>query len=287
MTDPFVVHGDLPHLDAPTLVVAMQGWIDASGAAESAARAITRSCSTQRLVTFDGDVFIDYRARRPVMEIRDGVNTGLVWAETELSAGRDHHGNDVLVLAGPEPDSAWRTFARHVTELSVRLGVRRLVALGAYPFTTPHTRASRLSVTSPSAGLVESLPHQRSSVDAPAGAAALLEHSLTGAGIESLGLWVQVPHYLAASAYPPATIALLEALREVSGVTIDTSELQREADDLIRRIDRLVAANDEHLAMLRQLEAAYDAIDDLGPGRLPTGDDIAAEFERFLRERGE
>lgn len=287
MTDPFDVHGDLPSLEAPVLVVAMQGWIDASSAADAAMTHLRRACDARPLVTFDSDVFIDYRARRPVMEVREGVNTRLVWSDIEMSWGRDAAGHDLVLLTGPEPDAAWRAFARHVTTLAQRLGVRKMVGLGAYPFTTPHTRASRLSVTSPSLEVVERLAHQRSSVDAPAGVAALLEHALTDAGIPSLGLWVQVPHYLAASAYPPAVIALLDGLRDVADLVVDTTDLQREAAELVQRIDRLVAANDEHLTMLRQLEAAHDAIIDLAPERLPTGDDIAAEFERFLRDRDE
>ena len=109
------------------------------------------------LATFDGDTFIDYRARRPTMELREGVNTRLVWADIELHVGRDADGHDVLLLSGPEPDSQWRRFADASSTLAVELGVRKMVALGAYPFATPHTRDPRLSSSSPSADVVASV----------------------------------------------------------------------------------------------------------------------------------
>ncbi|MFZ9629946.1 MAG: proteasome assembly chaperone family protein, partial [Ilumatobacteraceae bacterium] len=244
------------------------------------------------LVTFDGDTFIDYRARRPVMELREGVSTRLVWADLELRRGTSPNGVDVLLLTGPEPDMQWRSFARHITMLATRLGVYQMVGLGAYPFATPHTRSPRLSGTSPSSDVIESVPYLRSSLDAPAGAAAVLEHALTEAGIASLGLWAQVPHYVSAMAYPAASVALLHALHDVTGIAVEMTSLESEAIAQQRRIDRLIEGNDEHVSMLRQLEAAYDSSvtesDSFSAqGPLPTGDDIAAEFERFLRDQAD
>ena len=147
----YTVHGEFPALDRPVLVVMLGGWIDASGAAAAAIASIEEHCSMQPLVTFDGDAFIDYRARRPLMELRDGVNKRLVWNDIEMKVGHDNDGNPVVTLSGPEPDSQWRTFAAAVKEIALRLGVYQMVALGAYPFATPHSRPSRLSSTSPSA----------------------------------------------------------------------------------------------------------------------------------------
>lgn len=290
-SQPYELHGDLPSLERPVLVVAMQGWIDAGGAAAAALDALAAMSDAQPLLTFDGDTFIDYRARRPIMELRDGVSTRLSWSDLELRSGRVADGGDVLLLSGPEPDMRWREFARIVTSIAVRLGTRQMVGLGAYPFAAPHTRPPRLSVTSPSADVVASVPYLRSSLDAPAGAAALLEHSFADAGIPSLGLWAQVPHYASAMAYPASSIALLHALRDTTGLSVDTSHLDDEARSQSARIDMLVAGNDDHHSMIRQLEAAYDAsltgdLQGSTGGPLPSGDDIAAEFERFLRERG-
>ena len=288
----YELHGQLPTLDRPVLVVMLSGWIDASGAAAAAMAAIEDECDSVPVATFDSDTFIDYRARRPVMELRDGVNTRMVWSEIELKVGNDTGGRPVLTLTGPEPDSNWKAFARAVTELALRLDVYQMVALGAYPFATPHTRPSRLSSSSPSADVVASVPYLKNSVDVPAGVSAVLEHALTEAGIASLGIWVQVPHYVSAMSYPGASVALLDGLREVTGVSVGAGDLAREADIQRARIDQLVSGNDEHATMVRSLEAAYDAFaeeqgTDLGTPDLPSGDDIAAEFERFLRDQND
>lgn len=273
------VHGELPVLERPVLVVHLGGWIDASGAAAGAMSVLEQGVTPTTLATFDGDRFIDYRARRPVMELRDGVNARLRWSDIELRLGHDRRGTPVLLLTGPEPDSQWRAFAAAVAELATRLGVYQMVAFGAYPFATPHTRPSRLACTSPSADVVSSVPYQRSTLDVPAGMSAVLEHALTEAGIASLGLWVQVPHYVSAMPYPAASAALVDALRDTTGIDVDTSTVQVEATTQSARIEELVQGNDEHVAMVRQLETAYDM--------LPTGDELAAQFEQFLRDQGE
>jgi hypothetical protein len=294
MSTLYDIHGELPKLDRPVLVVTLTGWIDASGAAAAAMAAVEEECNSVPLATFDSDVFIDYRARRPVMELRDGVNTRLVWSDIELKLGEDLAGHSVLTLTGPEPDSQWKSFARAVTELALRLDVYQMVALGAYPFATPHTRASRLSSSSPSAEVIASVPYLKNSVDVPAGMSALLEHSLTEAGIASLGIWVQVPHYVSAMSYPGASVQLLDGLREVTGVSVAGLGLTREAEVQRARIDQLVSGNDEHTEMVRQLEHAYDTLaqqaDEAPPlqaSDIPTVDELAAEFERFLRDQDE
>ena len=288
------VNGDPPTLDAPILIVALSGWIDASGAAATAMATLEAECEAHAVAIFDGDSFIDYRARRPTMELREGVNQRLVWPDIELKAGRDQSGRDVLLLTGPEPDMAWHRFGRAVADLGSQLGVSKMVALGAYPFATPHTRDSRLSVSSPSAAVVAALPFKKNSVDVPAGVAAMLEHAFHDRGIEAFGMWVQVPHYVASMAYPAATVALLCGLMEVAGITVDGGAPRRETIIQRQRLDELVAGNDEHGAMVSQLEALYDANEadgtdnDSGPLRaaeFPSADELGAEFEQFLRDQ--
>lgn len=289
MSDAYELHAPLPALDRPVLVVVLSGWIDASGAAAAAITTIEEASGVRPLATFDSDRFIDYRARRPTMELRDGVNTRLVWNEIQLKSGTDAAGHPLLTLTGPEPDSQWKAFARAVAELALQLDVYQMVALGAYPFATPHTRPVRLSSSSPSADVIAGVPYLRNSVDVPAGMSAVLEHALTEAGIASLGVWVQVPHYISAMSFPAASVALIDALREVSGIAVGVTDLAREADIQRARIDQLIAGNDEHVAMVQQLEAAYDAFVEQSPpmaaGDLPSGDELAAEFERFLRDQ--
>lgn len=289
MNERYELLEELPALDRPVLAVHLTGWIDASGAGAAALAAIDDECDTKLLAKFDSDAFIDYRARRPTMELRDGVNTRLVWDDIELRVGHDTKKRAVLTLSGPEPDSRWREFAAVVTDLAGKLGVRQMVALGAYPYATPHTRPPRLSSSSPSEEVLASLPYLKNSVDVPAGMSSVLEHALTDAGVASLGIWVQVPHYVSAMSYPAATVALLQGFREVTGIVVAANEAVHEAEIQRHRIDQLVAANEEHGSMVSKLEALYDQAGEqtmsLGDAQIPSGDDLAAEFERFLREQ--
>lgn len=295
--EPFqIVGGELPILEEPLLVVMLTGWIDASGAAAAAIAAIEEECDATTIVSFDTDTFVDYRARRPTMEVREGVNSRLTWPSIDLKAGATTAGRDVLLLTGVEPDSAWQSFTAAVGSLAGELGVVKAVALGAYPIGVPHTRPTRLSATTPDAELLTSLPLPvaRNSVDVPAGIASLIEHELTDRAIPALTLWAQVPHYVATMAYPAASAALLDGIRDVTGVDIAAEQVRREAVLQRGRLDALVNGNDEHRAMLAQLEQAYDEAQaeadkagfGLDPNDLPSGDELAAELEKFLRDQG-
>jgi proteasome assembly chaperone (PAC2) family protein len=289
MTDPFTWI-ERPKLSSPALVVMLNGWIDAGSAAASAMDVLLNESAARTIGVFHGDTFIDYRARRPVMELRDGVNTKMIWPTIEVRLGRDVAGHDVLLLTGHEPDSAWRLFCDATTEIALDLGVRMVVGLGAYPYGAPHTRPSRLSITAGSAELAASLPYLKNSVDVPAGVGAALEQRFTEVGVPAVGLWAQVPHYVANLPYPGAGVALLGGLHEMTGVATEGMALRQEADAHRQRLDALIAQNQEHVAMLQQLEAVYDAEVSSGgtgpPPDLPTGDEIAAELERYLRDQG-
>ncbi len=291
---PFIVHGQLPPLKEPSLVVMLNGWIDASGAAAAAMETLVEATDSEILITFDSDTFIDYRARRPVMELRAGVNTRINWVTPELRVGRDREGTDVLLLVGPEPDSNWKFFATTVAELASQLGVRRMVGLGAYPYAAPHTRPVGVSITTPDANVADRLSLAKNTVDVPAGVESVLEHALFDRGTEVIGLWAQVPHYIASMAYPAASAALLTQLCDISGLKVDVSPLRREATIQRERLDQLIVNNEEHLAMLHQMEAMYDsqngAVSDSGeapltPGELPSMEELAAEVEQFLRDQ--
>lgn len=281
---------DEPMLHEPILIVMLTGWIDAAGAADAAAEALSKECETSPIVRFDDDTFIDFRARRPTMELRDGVNTDLIWSTIEMRAGRSSSGRDVLVLTGPEPDMAWHRFARLISDLAVDLGVTRMIAFGAYPFAAPHTRGPRLSCSSPSTEVLANVTFARSSVDVPAGMAAALEHALHARRIPTLGIWVQVPHYVVAMPYPAASVALLDGLTEVTGIEVAASALRAEVGPQRARIDASIDGNAEHLDMLRQLEELYDAAIDGevtdGPSiEMRSGDELADEIQAFLRDQ--
>ncbi len=283
---------DQPELVDPVLIVMLTGWIDAGGAARAAIEAIQEEGDASPIVEFDDDTYIDYRARRPVMELSEGLHSVLQWERITLSSGRDQTGRDILVLDGPEPDMAWHRFTRVMGDIATALGVRHMVHLGAYPFAVPHTRSPRLSVSSPSQDVLARVPFLRSSIDVPAGVAAALERELHERGIPSLGIWAQVPHYISAMAYPAAGVALLDGLREATQVVIDGTALRSEVLVQGRRLDGMISGNAEHAKMIEQLEQIYDASDDVveviegGPTlEMASGDELAAELEQFLRDQ--
>ncbi|WP_040492624.1 proteasome assembly chaperone family protein [Ilumatobacter nonamiensis] len=282
---------DDPTLHEPVMIVMLTGWIDAAGAAAAATDQLTRACESSPILSFDDDTYVDYRARRPTMELRDGLNTNLDWATIEMRAGRSPGGRDVLFLVGPEPDMAWRRFGRAVATLATEFGVRQMVGLGAYPFAAPHTRPARLSVSSPSSDMLAAVSFARSSVDVPAGMAGVLEHALHAQKIPSIGIWAQVPHYVSAMEYPAASVALLEGLEEVTGISIEALGLRAEVDTQRNRLDRMIAEKPENEAMLRQLEELHDLApsesedDEVEELELRSGDELAAEIQEFFKDQ--
>lgn len=288
-------HVDDPTLHEPVMIVMLSGWIDAAGAAATAVAELERACDSTPVLSFDDDMYVDYRARRPTMELRNGLNTNLDWSTIELRSGRSPGGRDLLFLVGPEPDMAWRRFGRAVATLAVEFGVTQMVSLGAYPFAAPHTRPARLSVSSPSTDVLASVSFARSSVDVPAGMAGVLEHAMHAQKIPALGIWAQVPHYVSAMEYPAASVSLLDGLEEASGISIEALGLREQVDDHRQRLDRMIAEKPEHEAMVRQLEELHDlAIEqESDPAQeqatsleLRSGDELAAEIQEFFRDQG-
>jgi proteasome assembly chaperone (PAC2) family protein len=276
-----------PDLDSPVLVLVLDGWVDAGLGATNALAAILAARETATIAVFDSDELLDHRARRPVMHLVDGVNTGLSWPAIELRATSDVAGNDMLLLVGAEPDHRWRAFSRAVVDLALEFGARLAVGLGAYPAPVPHTRPAMLALAASSASVAPRSPTVRSSLDVPAGIQAAIERRCAEAGLPAVGLWAQVPHYAAAMPYPAASAALLEGLAEVAGLSLDLSALRDEVEATRVRIDELIADNAEHRSMVARLEEQYDhrASDAPLGGLLPSGDELAAELERFLRDQ--
>lgn len=279
---------DHPPLSDPVLIIALEGWIDSGLSAGAAMTSILDSIDTDLVATFETDEFLDQRARRPMMSIVDGHVRELIWPTIELRSGVDESGNHVLLLIGAEPDHRWGMFCQAVIDLALELDVRLIVGLGAYPAPVPHTRPTQLSLTSPSEAIVESyLGFVKGTVEVPAGIQTAIEAAAHDVGIASVGLWAQVPHYISGMTYSAASLALIEGLGRVAGLNFPTAELALDAAATRDRLDDLVAGNPQHIAMLRQLEEASDAtgpVDELGP--LPSGDEIANELEKFLREQG-
>src|SRR3954452_5175896 len=244
-----------PELDAPVLVLALDGWIDAGVGAANARAALLSDLDPVTVAVFDSDQLLDHRARRPTMHLVDGVVTGLTWPSVELQAASDADGNDLLLLVGSEPDHAWRSFTKAVVDLALEFGARLVVGLGAYPAPVAHTRPTKLAVTGGDATLV-SLGMVRAAVEVPAGVQAAIERRATEVGLPAVGLWAQVPHYVAAMPYPAGSVALLEGLEAVAGIKVDSPALRQEVQGMRDRIDSLIGENDDHVRMVQQLESA-------------------------------
>ncbi len=262
----------------PTMVVAFDTWVDAGTAATTAVGLLAES--GRSVVSFDPDALFDYRARRPPLEIRDGQLAELTWPTLAIRHAVID-GRDLLTFTGPEPDYRWREMAGAVVEVVERLRVEQWISLGAIPAAVPHTRpvpilgtASRpnLLTTGISAGPAGVLR-------VPSAAISMLEMRVAEAGIPALGYFAQIPHYVS-GAYPLAALELLEVLSRHLDAALPRGELESEARQLRQRLDLAAAADESTRTYVERLESMVDE------ARLPAGDELISEIERFLRQRG-
>jgi proteasome assembly chaperone (PAC2) family protein len=273
-----------PELDSPVLLMVLKGWIDAGLAADGAAEVLVDQLGHHTIARFDADQLLDWRARRPVMRLVDGINTQLAWEETELSWTKDKAGNDLLLLFGNEPDHAWLAFSEQVVDLALDLGARLVIGFGAYPAPAPHTRPPLLASSASDEALATGLV--RSSVEVPSGVQGMIERRAAVKGLPALGLWVQVPHYVSAMPYPRASLALLQGANAVAGLDLPFADLEERAVTNQARLDELISQNPEHQAMVAQLETQADQAATSAALSDTSGDELAAELERYLREHG-
>lgn len=265
-------------LKRPALVVALDGWVDAGSAATTAAALI--SAGGQTVVTFDADRLFDYRARRPTLEIQDGRLADLSWPDFEIVLVR-LDGRDVLVLTGPEPDYRWRRLAEGVVEAARSLAVEQWISLGAIPAAVPHTRPVPILGTASAPGLLRGdiRPGPAGLLRVPGALVSVLEMRAAEAGIEAVGYFAQVPHYVTGP-YAPAALALHRAVARHLEVELDPGPLGEEALQLRTRLDTATSVDDNTRGYVERLEAMVDE------ERLPAGDDLISEIEQFLRDQG-
>jgi hypothetical protein len=268
----------IPMLTAPVLVAAFDGWIDAAGAATACANHVGEGGRV--VASFDVDSLNDYRARRPVLDVVDGVLARMQWPDILLRHVA-FDGRDVLVLVGPEPDYKWKQLGDDLLELALRLGVVEWISLGAIPAAVPHTRpVPVLATASTDASLRDGEQQGPGGVlRVPAAALSAVEMTVAAAGIPAIGYYAQVPHYIGASAYAPATLALLQHLERRLGVTIPLRTLGDDAIAQRERLDAAVAEDEDSKEYLTRLEALASE------ERMPSGDEIASEIERYLKEQ--
>jgi hypothetical protein len=265
-------------LESPVLIAAFDSWVDAGSASTNAAGLLAEGASV--VATFDADHLFDYRARRPTLEIIDGRPSSLAWPELSVRHARIGD-RDVLILAGPEPDFRWRALADAAVKLTKELGVAEWISLGSIPAAVPHTRPVPVLGTESKPGLLRGdvRPGPAGLLRVPSAAISVLDVAVSQAGVPAVGYFAQVPHYVN-GAYPPAALALLNALASHLGVELPLAGLVGEAQALRTRLDTATTLDESTREYITRLEAMVDE------ERLPAGDELISEIERFLRERG-
>ncbi len=267
--------GALPdELVAPVIVVAFDGWVDAAGASSAAAEHLADGGAL--VATFDDDTLFDYRSRRPTLDIIDGTLHRLVWPALQI-----HHrsigGRDVLILHGPEPDFRWKELGDAVGEFCLRAGVEQWISLGAIPAAVPHTRPVPVLASASRDGLLHESETKGPPglLRVPSAALSAIELPVSETGLPTVGFYAQVPHYVGGP-YAAASVSLLRHLARHLGVELPAEALIEEANSQRQRLDAAVDADEDVRDILHRLEQTDD-------DEIPTGDEIAAEIERFLR----
>ena len=268
-----------PTLQAPVLIASLTGWVNAGAAGTTCAEHI--ASGGEPLARFDPDTLYDFRAQRPMLDIVDGTMKEISWPDLVIRHAAVG-GRDLLVLTGNEPDSSWHALSDAIVELSLRLGVVSSISLGAIPAAVPHTRATPVLATASRRDLLEPgdrLPEGLLRV--PGSAVNLIELTLGSRGIPSVGFWAQIPHYVS-GAYPAGALALAERVARFLGVTIPLEALIEETRTQREQLDAAVAAQPDAAAHVERLEQLLPDITNV-----PSGESIAAEIERFLRDQRE
>lgn len=270
---------------AADLIIALDGWVDAGSSLTTLQSSVTRTAALDLIAEFDTDVLLDHRARRPNLAVVDGLTMGLDWPTLQLLQGVDGADKRFLLLIGAEPDTRWRRFSNQVVELCLQAGVTRTISLGAYPAATPHTRPVEVTTTASDMSMLTGRSTVAGSIEVPSGVHAAIEQRAAEEQIPGIGLWAQVPYYAASNDYPAATTALLEALTEIGGPTFPDPDLVTDAERTGNRLDGTVSENEKYREMVAELEATHDQAKSVTDDRLPSGDELEAELQQYLRDQ--
>jgi predicted ATP-grasp superfamily ATP-dependent carboligase len=267
------------------MVCAFQGWNDAGDAASSAVAFLATALSARRFARIDSEEFYDFQANRPCIRFGDGDDREIVWPTVEVfEAPAPRASRDLVLVQGVEPSMRWRAFSSHLVDLAEALGVQMVVTLGALLGDVPHTRPVAMTGHASDPSLVERLGMQTSSYEGPTGIVGVLHSACAAAGLPSATLWAGVPHYVAAATNPKAALALVRRVERLIGVSVDVSELETSAADYERQVELAVESDPDIQAFVERLEQAA-ASDPATTADVPSGDAIAREFQRFLRQR--
>jgi predicted ATP-grasp superfamily ATP-dependent carboligase len=278
----------------PVLVEALDGFVDAGSGRRLACEHLLNALDSELLVSFDVDQLIDYRSRRPEMTFTTDHWDGYAAPQLAIHLVRDLNDVPFLLLHGPEPDMQWERFIAAVGQLITEFDVRLVIGLTAIPMGVPHTRPLTLIAHGTPPELVADHPKWLPTVQVPASVGSLLEYRLGQAGTPACGFAVAVPYYLASLDYPDAAHTLLTSVANAGELSLPTEALVRAAQVVRDDVDKQVTENDQVTTLVRRLEQQYDDLTSTRGGglltdgaRLPTADELGAEFEKYLSNRPE
>jgi proteasome assembly chaperone (PAC2) family protein len=283
MTDELQIDG-LPELESPVLVAAFRGWNDGAQGATLAGGYLARAWQADRFASIDPEGYFDFQATRPHVSLIEGLTRRIDWPENVFLHARPGGApRDVVLLLGIEPNLRWRAFTGLVVGLAKQLRVELVVTLGALLADVPHTRPAPVTGSASDPELVERLGLATSRYEGPTGIVGVLHDAFREASVPSASLWAAVPHYVSLTPSPRAAEALCARLADVLGCELDLAELSAAGREYVEQVTEAVSADEETQAYVESLERQVDELE--AEANLPSGDSIAAELTRFLREQ--
>jgi predicted ATP-grasp superfamily ATP-dependent carboligase len=266
-------------LSSPILVCAFAGWNDGGEAATTALRYVAVQWSAESFAVIDPEEFFDFQVNRPTVTLEDGVTRRLTWPTCEFSSASPL-GQDLALLLAVEPNVRWRSFTRAILDVAAEIDASSIVTLGAFLADVPHTRPAPVAAASADDRWAGRLGITPSTYEGPTGIVGVLHDAANAAGISSVSLWAAAPHYLPSGTNPSAALSLLRKLSEVLGVPIETDEMETAVSIWQRQVREAIEEDPALVSYVEQLEEAAGSA-----GDIPSGDQLVAELERYLRER--
>ncbi len=294
MTEPRIRFIRDVDVEGATLIHCFDGWTDSGYAASLAVAFLNKRASAEPFAEFLPDDLFDYRSRRPVFSVSNGVSQGLTWPSVVLSSGMVAGTHRIVSLTGAEPDLNWQGFSDAVAEAAARLGISMAIGIGAIPAPVPHTRAPAIIATSPDPELVAKVGALQGAAQVPAGVQLAIEAAIAERGLPSMSIWARVPHYVSQMAWPQASVALIETIEKLVGFSLDLEELIKSGADAREKVDEAVRQSKDTAEYVARLEELY--ADEEASARTSglaadfgsvTGEQIASEIEQFLAGRSQ
>ncbi len=280
-----VIWSDASIPDGPIMVVSFQGWNDAGNAASAAVGYLGQTGERTKIAEIDPEPFFDFQSHRPQISVHDGEVRFVEWPRNAFyTAEVEGLGGGVLLMEGEEPSMNWQTFCDAIVHVAHECDVSTVVMLGSLLADVPHTRAAIINAISDDEKVTHELGFRAANYEGPTGITGVLQHACNKAGLHTVSLWASVPHYVAATPNPPAALALVRAFEAVTGAIVDIAELESAAERFRDQVSAAVAQDEEISGYVRTLEENADAEDE-SETPIPSGDAIAKEIQRFLRQQ--